>query len=132
MINNMVTMIGNLVEDPVLRFTKNETAVFNGRIAVNEPVNRNGEWMERTTYVNLVVWDNMAVNLAESVQKGDRLVVTGRLDIRAAEIGPGSRQYFTEIVAQEVGVSTRWSVVTPVRAIPDSVEQPYADVEPAF
>ena len=121
---NTVTMIGNLVDEPNLRFNDKGKATMTARIAVNEPINRNGKWDERTTYINIVCWDSLAENTASSVGKGDRLVVVGRLQIRNYEPEQGVRQYYTELVAQEIGVSTRWAVATPVKMTVDS--EPFA------
>lgn len=117
MATNNVTMIGNLVNDPVLRFNDKGKATMTMRIAVNEPFNRNGTWDERTTYINVVAWDGVAEHTSESVLKGDRVVVVGRIQIRDYEPEPGVRQYYTELVAQEIGVSTKWAVAVPQRAV---------------
>jgi single-strand DNA-binding protein len=106
---NNITMVGNLVDDPTLRFNDKGKATMTARIAVNEPVNRNGQWDERTTYINIVCWDRLAENTAHSATKGDRIVVTGRLQIRNWDPEPGVRQYYTELVANEIGLSTRYA-----------------------
>lgn len=106
---NNITMVGNLVDDPTLRFNDKGKATMTARIAVNEPVNRNGQWDERTTYINIVCWDRLAENTAHSAVKGDRIVVTGRLQIRNWDPEPGVRQYYTELVANEIGLSTRYA-----------------------
>ena len=112
--NNSMVMIGNLVDDVKLRYTNTTNKpVVNGRIAVNEPVRIGNDWSERTTYLNFVAWDAMAEHVAASVSKGDRVVVSGRLQTREYTPDNGVRQYFTELVADEVAVSLRWAVARP-------------------
>lgn len=109
--DNTIHLIGNLVDDPTLRYTTTEKPVANCRIAVNEVSYIDGQRRERTNYFNVVAWNAMAENLAVSVTKGDRIMVAGRLQIREAEMSDGDKSYFTEVVASEVGVSVRWAAV---------------------
>lgn len=106
---NSIHVVGNLVASPELRYTKNERPVVNARLAVNERIQRDGEWHDRTNFVNLVVWGAQAENLAGSVDKGDRVMVTGRLTVREYTTTEGERRFVTEIVADEVGYSLRWA-----------------------
>ena len=110
MIQNTVTMIGNLVEDPILRRTNTDNRpVANATIAVNEPTAEGGE---RTTYMRVVVWGNMALNFAASMGKGKRAIVIGRLQSRSYDKA-GQKTYVTELVAQEIGASHLWELATP-------------------
>ena len=61
---NNVTVVGNLVSDPTLTVTSNEKILCKARVAVNEPYQMNGEWHERTSYMNIVAWDALAENIA--------------------------------------------------------------------
>ena len=111
MSTNNVNMIGNLVDDPVLRYTNTKgKPVTNMRIAVNERINVNGQWQDRTTFSNVVCWDGMAENVAATLRKGHRVQVQGRIQIREytpAE-DPTAKTYFTELVANEVGLSLKF------------------------
>ena len=134
--NNSMVMIGNLVDDVKLRYTNTSNKpVVNGRIAVNEPVRIGNDWSERTTYLNFVAWDAMAEHVAASVNKGDRVVVSGRLQTREYTPENGVRQYFTELVADEVAVSLRWAIARPDKTtgrdlVPASVDA--ADVDAVY
>lgn len=111
MSSNTIHVCGNLVADPELRFTTTGKPVANGRIAVNERIQVNGQWTDRTNYFNVVAWNAQAENLAMSCVKGNRVMISGRLQTRDYVGADGTKQYFTEIVAQEVGVSLRWHSV---------------------
>ena len=134
--NNSMVMIGNLVDDVKLRYTNTSNKpVVNGRIAVNEPVRIGNDWSERTTYLNFVAWDARAEHVAASVSKGDRVVVSGRLQTREYTPDNGVRQYFTELVADEVAVSLRWAIARPDKMtgrdlVPASVDA--ADVDAVY
>ena len=78
--SNNVTLIGNLVEDPELRFTASGVAMARVRMAVNRRYrDRNNEWQEDTSFFNVVAWGDLAENTAASLTKGNRIVVTGRI-----------------------------------------------------
>jgi single-strand DNA-binding protein len=80
MASNHVTLIGNLVDDPELRFTPSGVALAKIRFAVNRRYqNRDGEWQEDTSFFGGTLWRDAAENAAESLQKGMRVIVTGRL-----------------------------------------------------
>jgi len=111
MSNNTVNLVGNLTGEPELRFTTGGQAVCNTRMAVNERFQRNGEWVERTTYMNVVAWGTLAENIAASLHKGDRIMASGRIQIREYAPSDDDKRYFTELVATEVGVALRWATV---------------------
>ena len=90
--DNHTTIVGNLVEDPELRFTNNGIAVANLRVAVTQRIQQDGEWRDGdTSFLKVNVWRGQAENLAESLGKGDRVMVTGRLRQRSWE-RPRGRQ----------------------------------------
>lgn len=111
MSNNTVNLVGNLTGEPELRFTSAGQAVTNARMAVNERFQRNGEWVERTTYMNVVAWGTLAENIAASLHTGDRIMASGRIQIREYAPSDDDKRYFTELVATEVGVALRWAQV---------------------
>ena len=108
---NTIHVVGNLVDDPTLRYTTTERAVANLRLGVNERVNVNGEWKDRTTFLNVVVWNKQAENVALSLSKGDRIMVSGALRSREHNPSPGVRTWYTELIADEVGVALRFATV---------------------
>ena len=67
------------------------------------------EWEEQTSFLNVVCWREMAENVSESLGKGSRVVVSGRLEQRSWETENGEKRSVVEIVADEVGPSLRWA-----------------------
>ena len=108
--DNHTTIVGNLVEDPELRFTNNGIAVANMRVAVTQRIQQDGEWRDGdTSYLKVNVWRGQAEHLADSLGKGDRVMVTGRLRQRGWETPEGEKRSVTEIDADEVGASLKWA-----------------------
>lgn len=116
MSTNNLTLIGNLVEDPELRFTPNGTAMAKIRFAVNRRYqDRNNEWQEDTSFFTGTCWRDMAENVAESLTKGMRVIVNGRLQQRSWETQEGEKRSVVEIDVQEIGPSVRWATATVTR-----------------
>jgi single-strand DNA-binding protein len=111
---NHVTVTGNLTRDPELRFTPSGQATASFAVAVNRRwQNRSSqEWEEATSYFDVVCWGQLAENTAQSLSKGSRVVVTGRLDQRSWENQEGDRRSKVEITADEVAPSLRWATMT--------------------
>ena len=107
---NSIHVVGNLTAEPELRFTSTDRPVVNFRVAVNEVSVINGERRERTEYFSFVAWNSLAENISESLSKGMRVQVAGRLQIRKADID-GQERFYTEIIADEVGLALRWQRV---------------------
>lgn len=122
--SNMISYVGNLTADPEMRFTSGGTAVCNFRVASNRRwTDRNGNQQEETTFLTVNCWRDMAENVAESLGKGDRVVVLGRIRTRSYENRDGQTVYVTEIEADEVAPSLRWaraSIDKPARTGSDS------------
>ena len=93
-IDNTVTIVGNATRDPELRFTPSGQAVATFGVAVNRrwQNRQTNEWEEATSFFDVTCWAQMAENVAESVQKGARVVVTGRLDQRSWETDNGEKR----------------------------------------
>jgi single-strand DNA-binding protein len=84
--DNHTTIVGNLVEDPEVRFTNNGIAVTNLRVAVTQRIQQDGQWRDGdTSFLKVNVWRGQAEHLADSLGKGDRVMVTGRLRQRSWE-----------------------------------------------
>ena len=108
--SNYVTFIGNLTDDPELRYTQGGTPVTTIRLASNRRWNdRDGQQQEETTYLNVTCWRDMAENVAESLHKGDRALAIGRLKVRSYENREGQTVWTTEIEADEIAPSLRWA-----------------------
>ncbi len=108
---NSITVVGNITRDPELRFTPSGAAKANFGVAVNRrwQNRQTQEWEEAVSFFNVVCWREMAENVAESLPKGARVVVTGRLDQRSWETDQGEKRSTVEINADEVGPSLRWA-----------------------
>lgn len=106
--NNTVTVVGNVTRDPELRFTPNGAAVANFGLAWNRK-GQNDE--EVVSFFDVTCWSGLAENVAESITKGSRVVVYGRLDQRSWENQDGERRSKVEIVADDVAPSLRWATV---------------------
>jgi single-strand DNA-binding protein len=112
MSENSVTLVGNLTDDPELRFTAQGAAVANFRIAVSKRIRdpQTNEWKDGdTSFFRVNVWRQLAENVAESLQRGTRVVVTGTLKMRQWETQEGEKRSVVEIEATEVGPSLKWA-----------------------
>jgi len=111
--SNNVTLIGNLVDDPELRFTPSGVAMAKIRLAVNRRWRGNdGEWQEDTSFFTGTVWREQAESAAESLQKGARVIVSGRLEQRSWETEQGDKRSVVEVQIDEIGPSLRWATAS--------------------
>jgi single-strand DNA-binding protein len=108
---NVVTLVGNITRDPELRFTNTGQATASFGLAVNRrwQNRQTQEWEEATSFFDVVCWREMAENAAESLSRGSRVIVTGRLEQRSWETPEGDKRSKVEVVADEVGPSIRWA-----------------------
>ena len=114
---NSVTLVGNLVADPELRFTPNGVAMTKIRLAVSRRwMDRtSNEWQEESSFFTGTCWAEMAENVAESLQKGNRVVISGTLQQRTWENENGERRSMVEIRLEEVAPSLKWATATVTR-----------------
>jgi single-strand DNA-binding protein len=122
---NSVTLVGNVTRDPELRFTPNGQATASFGLAVNRrwQNRQTQEWEEATSFFDVVCWREMAENVSETLTRGARVIVTGRLEQRSWETAEGDKRSKVEVVADELGPSLRWAtaqVVKNERRGPDS------------
>jgi single-strand DNA-binding protein len=117
MADTHVTITGNLTDDPELKHTPNGNMVANFRLAVTARV-RDGEgWRDGdTSFFRVNVWRQLAEHVTESLAKGDRAVVIGRLKSRSWETPEGERRSVVGVEADEVAPSLRWAIAKPERA----------------
>ena len=100
---NRVQLIGNVGQDPELRFTQSGQGILNMRLATNERFKgKDGEWQDRTEWHTVVVWGKRGEGLNKVVSKGTQLYVEGRLQTRSWEDKTGAKRYSTEVVAEKV------------------------------
>lgn len=108
--DNTVTLVGNITDDPELRFTPSGAAVANFTVAVNRRFKSGDRWEDKLDgFFRCSCWREMAENVAESLQKGARVVVVGRLTQRSWEDQEGNKRSAVEIQVDEVGPSLRWA-----------------------
>ena len=108
---NNVSVVGNATRDPELRFTPSGQAIATFGIAVNRSWRnkQTNEWEEAVSFFDVTCWAQMAENVAESVTKGTRVLVSGRLEQRSWETNDGEKRSKVEIVADEIGPSLRFA-----------------------
>jgi len=110
--DNTITIIGNLTDDPELRYTPAGVPVANCRVAVNRRIfNREtNSYDDRLDgYFTVNIWRGYAENAAESLRRGSRVLVVGRLISRSYEDKEGQTRWVTEIEAEEICPSLRWA-----------------------
>src|SRR5437764_827475 len=108
----IITIIGNLTNDPELRFTPSGAAVANFTVASTpRTFDRNSnEWKDgNTLFMRCSVWREAAENVAESLVRGTRVVVTGRLGQRTYQAKDGTDRTVVELEVDEVGPSLRYA-----------------------
>jgi single-strand DNA-binding protein len=115
----VITVVGNLVDDPELRFTPSGAAVANFRIASTPRTfdKQSNEWKDGDAlFLSCSVWRQAAENVAESLQRGMRVVVQGRLKSRQYETREGEKRTVFEIEVEEVGPSLKYATAKVTRA----------------
>tara|TARA_R110002153_G_scaffold217468_2_gene369933 strand:+ start:192 stop:632 length:441 start_codon:yes stop_codon:yes gene_type:complete len=104
-----VTLVGNVTKAPDLRYTANGKAVTSFGLAVNRRYMVNNEWTEEVSFFNVTCWADLAENVAASLDKGNRAIVTGRLAQRTYETREGEKRNIVEVVADSIGPDLRWA-----------------------
>ena len=114
----VITVVGNLTDDPELRFTPSGAAVANFRIASTpRTFNRQtNEWEDgEALFLSCSIWRQAAENVAESLQKGMRVVVQGRLKSRSYETREGEKRSVMELDVEEIGPSLKYATAKVTR-----------------
>ena len=111
MADNSITIVGNLTRDPEIRYTASGQANAKLGMAVSRrwQNKQTNEWEERTSFFNIVAWGDMAENISDTLTKGTRVIVNGRLEQRSWETDQGEKRSVVEVVADEIGPSLRWA-----------------------
>lgn len=115
---NEISFVGNIVADPELRFTPSGRAKVQLTVANNQKWTdrQTGDQRERTCFARVEAWGSLAEHVAESLRKGDLVVVVGRLDQRSWETPQGEKRSMMLITANEISPSLRWATCTVVKA----------------
>lgn len=134
-----VTLIGNLTADPELRFTSTGTAVANFTVATTPRTfdRSTGEWKDaEALFLRCTLWRQPAEHLAESLRRGDRVIVVGRLRQRSFETRDGDKRTVIECDATEVGASLQFrqaKLTAPTRTgAQTATDSALGDDEPPF
>jgi single-strand DNA-binding protein len=109
--DNSITVVGNVTRDPELKFLNSGQAAVRLSVAVNRRwMNRQTqEWEERVSYFEIAGYGQMAENAANTIVKGTRVIVTGRLEQRSWETDAGEKRSIVEINADEIAPSLRFA-----------------------
>jgi single-strand DNA-binding protein len=131
MSNNTTTITGNLTREPEIRYTKEGLATAQLGIAVNRrwQDRTTQEWQEATSFFDVVCWRDLAENVALSLSKGMRVIITGRLEQRSWETEEGDHRSKVEITADEIGPSLLFATAdVPRTARRQEVSEPESEV----
>jgi single-strand DNA-binding protein len=109
--DNTITVVGNVTREPELRFTNSGQAMATFGLAWNRKwTNRQtGQQEEQVSFFDVTCWGQMAENAAESLPKGARVIVVGRLDQRSWETQDGDKRSKVEIQAEDIAPSLKWA-----------------------
>lgn len=127
MFTNEITIAGNLVDEPQLRYTPSGTAVAQFRVASTPRYQdtATGEWKDGDgVFLTCIVWRQAAQNVAESLVKGSRVIVAGRLRQRTYETTEGAKRTVYEVEVDEVGVSLRNATAKVTKATRSTAVRP--------
>jgi single-strand DNA-binding protein len=133
-----ISFTGNVTGDPTLRFTQSGAAVCSFTVAVNERVKdrETDKWRDGdATFYECSVWRQYAENVAESVVKGTRVVVQGKLKARSYEAKDGTQRTVFDVQCDEIGVSLRYNTAQARKAdrsplVQTPVDDPWQVPEP--
>ena len=117
MTDTHITIIGNLTADPELKFTQSGAAVANFTVASTPRTydKTSGEWKDgEALFMRCSLWRDAAENAAESLTRGTRVIVTGKLESRSYD-KDGEKRTVTELKVEEIGPSLRYATAKPVK-----------------
>ncbi len=117
MADNTITVVGNVTRDPELKFLNSGQAALRLSVAVSRrwQNRQTQEWEEKTSFFDVSCYGAMAENAANSLTKGSRVLVSGRMDQRTWETENGDKRSAFEIVADEIAPSLRWATAVVTR-----------------
>jgi single-strand DNA-binding protein len=123
--SNSTTICGNLTREPEIRYTREGQATTQLGVAVNRrwQDRTTNEWQEATSFFDVVCWRDLAENVALSLTKGMRVVVTGRIEQRSWETDDGEHRSKVVIVADEIGPSLRFATADVQRTRRQAAEE---------
>ncbi len=131
----ITTIVGNLTADPELRFTPAGHAVANFTVASTPRTfdRQSGEWRDGDAlFLRCTLWRDAAEHVAESLTRGDRVVVQGRLRQRSFETRDGDKRTVVELDVDEIGPSLRYATVKVTKAHRAAADSPGGSDKPPF
>ncbi len=109
---NQLTLLGNLAKDPEIKYTNEGLAVAELRVAVNRRwKDKEGNDMENVEFFNITAWNKLAENCASDLKKGDRVIVSGRLNHRSFDTKDGKKINIMNVIADVVAASLEFNSV---------------------
>ena len=109
---NQLTLLGNLARDPEIKYTNEGLAITDLRVAVNRRwKDKEGNDMENVEFFNVTAWNKLAENCANDLKKGDRVIVSGRLNHRSFDTKDGKKINIMNVIADVVGASLEFNSV---------------------
>jgi single-strand DNA-binding protein len=131
--DTFVSLVGNLTDDPEVRFTPQGTQIGSFRLACTPRIRQGDTWTDgETSYFTVTCWRELAAHAADSLSKGDRTLVLGRLKTRTWETAEGERRSVVEVEAEEVGPSLKWATATPERTKANGRKAGQVNDEPPY
>lgn len=127
---NKVFLIGRLSRDPELRHTTSGTAVCQINVAISRPVAQGSE--PQTDFINVVVWNKQAENVARYLSKGRQIAIEGRIQTRNYDNNEGKRTYVTEVIASNVEFLGSANDNRGTNNAPQFDENPFDAMEPVM
>lgn len=126
--SSAVTVVGNLTRDPEVKFQVAGQAKLVLAVAVTrrwqDPATN--QWQDSTSFLDIVCWGDLAQNVSHSAKRGDRVIVTGRVEQRSWK-SKGVARSKTEIVADDVALSVRWATAQVTKAQRSATDAPQSD-----
>jgi single-strand DNA-binding protein len=109
---NQITLLGNLARDPEIKYTNEGLAITDLRVAVNRRwKDKDGNDMENVEFFNITAWNKLAENCSNDLKKGDRVIVSGRLNHRSFDTKDGKKINIINVIADVVAASLEFNSV---------------------
>ncbi|MHB1376934.1 MAG: single-stranded DNA-binding protein [Candidatus Humimicrobiaceae bacterium] len=109
---NQITLLGNLARDPEIKYTNDGLAITDLRVAVNRRwKDKDGNDMENVEFFNITAWNKLAENCSNDLKKGDRVIVSGRLNHRSFDTKDGKKINIMNVIADVVAASLEFNSV---------------------
>ncbi len=110
---NNIFLLGNLTRDPEIKYTNEGVAITEMGLAANKKwIDRNGKEAESVDFFNITAWSSLAENCAAALKKGDRILVSGHMNLRSWENKEGKKYNITSITADIVAASLEFNQLT--------------------